>query len=71
MPQAYSNPRRVMDYATAEHFYAWLETVHEADQHQVEQDIHELLRDHPGLVETHSWPEIRRMAERNREHGIG
>jgi hypothetical protein len=54
----------VMDRATAEHFYAWLKrTVADDEQHEVEQTIHELLRQHPELVQTHSWPEIRRMAE--------
>ena len=54
---------RVMDYATAEHFYAWLEAkVHESEQHTVEEAIHGLLRDDPSLLETHSWPEMRRMA---------
>lgn len=57
---------------TAEHFYVWLERfVYDEDQHQVEQDIHGLLTDHPELVETHSWPEMRALAERNRTMGIG
>lgn len=54
---------RVMSRDTAEHFYAWLETVHASEQHEVEQMIHALLRLHPDLVNTHSWPEMRRMAE--------
>jgi len=55
-----------MDQDTAEHFYRWLEsTVHERDQHEVEQQIHALLREHPDLVNTHSWPEMRRMAEQS------
>ena len=54
----------VMDRQQAEHFYKWLErTVHIEDQHEVEQGIHALLRDYPELLETHSWPEMRRMAE--------
>ena len=54
-----------MDRQTAEHFYAWLEaTVADDEQHEVEQAIHELLREHPDLVEVHSWPEMRRLAER-------
>lgn len=54
-----------MDRATAEHFYAWLEAkVHPSEQHDVEQAIHALLADHPTLTETHSWPEMRRLAER-------
>ncbi len=53
-----------MDYETAEHFYTWLErTVHIQDQHEVEQQIHALLRTQPDLVTNHSWPELRRMAE--------
>jgi len=57
----------VMDRATAEHFYAWLERhVFEDEQHAVEQAIHALLREHPDLVHTHSWPEMRRMAEGSR-----
>jgi hypothetical protein len=53
-----------MDRDTAEHFYAWLEReIHISDQHEVEQGIHALLKDHPDLVNTHSWPEMRRMAE--------
>ena len=54
-----------MDYETAEHFYTWLERhVPIQDQHQVEQDIHALLREYPDLVLTHSWPEMRHLAER-------
>ena len=54
-----------MDRDTAEHFYAWLEaTVHISEQHEVEQGIHRLLRDYPDLAQTHSWPEMRRLAER-------
>jgi hypothetical protein len=54
---------RVMDRETAEHFYAWLEQhVAEDEQHEVEQAIHQLLRDEPSLVATHSWPEMRRLA---------
>jgi hypothetical protein len=59
----------VMDRDTAEHFYAWLErTVAEDERHEVEQAIHELLSQHPDLVQTYySWPEIRRMAEQLRK----
>lgn len=57
--------QRVMDRDTAEHFYAWLDRyVHESDQHEVEQQIHALLREYPDLVEQgKSWPEMRTMAE--------
>ena len=55
---------KVMDYKTAEHFYAWLDRdVFDDERHDVEQAIHTLLREQPELVETHSWPEMRRMAE--------
>lgn len=55
-----------MNRETAEHFYAWLErAVHISEQHSVEQAIHRLLRDYPELVETHSWPQMRELAERN------
>jgi hypothetical protein len=55
----------VMDRDTAEHFYAWLDrTVHVEDQHEVEQQIHALLREYPDLVNTHSWPEMRALAAR-------
>lgn len=55
-----------MSYETADHFYQWLErTVKEDEQHTVEQQIHALLRDHPDLVSSHSWPEMRCLAERN------
>jgi hypothetical protein len=53
-----------MDRETAEHFYAWLEkTVPIQDQHEVEQGIHDLLRDDPELLEGRSWPELRSLAE--------
>jgi hypothetical protein len=55
--------RRVMNRETAEHFYAWLDTLHREDQHAVEESIHALLREDPTLIETHSWPEMRRMVE--------
>ncbi len=53
-----------MTRETAEHFYTWLEKhVAEDEQHDVEQAIHRLLRDHPELIETHSWTEMRNLAE--------
>lgn len=55
----------IMSRDTAEHFYAWLErSVSTSEQHDVEQMIHALLRQHPDLVDSHSWPEMRDMAER-------
>ncbi len=54
----------IKDRATAEHFYRWLSKhVAEDEQHAVEQAIYDLLRVHPDLTTTHSWPEMRRMAE--------
>ena len=58
--------RQVMNRDTAEHFYAWLyRNVRLEDQHDTEQLIHALLRDHPEMVNTHSWPEMRDLAERH------
>ena len=56
---------RKMNYDDAEHFYKWLDkTVHECDQHVVEQQIHSLLKDNPDLIEKgYAWSEMRRMAE--------
>lgn len=52
-----------MDRETAEHFYAWLDRVVDVrDQHNVEQAIHGLLREHPDLLMTHGWSEMRRLA---------
>jgi len=33
-------------------------------QFETEQNILALLRDHPDLILTHSWPEMERMAMR-------
>lgn len=53
----------VMTPETESHFYAWLERmIPRRDQWDVEQDILALLSDHPELIETHSWPEMERMA---------
>ena len=61
---------RVMDRDTAEHFYNWLDShVRPEDQHAVEQSIHALLRDHPSLLDTHSWPEMRTLAEMHYNQG--
>jgi len=54
----------IMSDQTETHFYAWLDrTIAPRDRFDTEQDILALLRDHPGLIKTHSWPEMRRMAE--------
>ena len=60
--------KKVMDQQTAEHFYAWLEAhVAEDEQHSVEEGIHALLHEYPDLVKTHSWPEMRNLAERKHQ----
>jgi hypothetical protein len=54
----------VMTQDQAEHFYKWLEkTVYRDEQHTVEEQIHALLRDHPDLVNTRTWTEMRNMAQ--------
>jgi hypothetical protein len=54
----------IMDRETAEHFAAWLDRMIPPDeQHHVEQIIHDLLADDPGLIETHGWSELRQLAE--------
>jgi len=53
----------VIDDFTLEHLAAWLESVHRADRKQVKEAILSLLAREPGLIETRSWPEIRRIAE--------
>ena len=58
-----STQEAAMDGETAEHFYAWLaQHVHESEQHEVEQAIHALLREHRDLPGSRSWPEMRQMA---------
>ena len=55
--------KKVMDRETAEHFYEWMNFfVHESHRHEVEQAIHALLREHPDLIKTRSWPEMRNLA---------
>ena len=54
-----------MDKFTQEHFQAWLNnTVPESSRSEVEQCIIALLRLKPELIETHSWPEMRDIADR-------
>jgi RecB family endonuclease NucS len=57
--------KKTMSYDVAEHFYAWLEkTVSPCEQHEVEEQIHALLRENPDLIEKgYSWLEMRKMAE--------
>ena len=60
----------VMDYATTEHFYKWLEkSVLPEDQSPVEDAIHALMRANPGEYPgKRSWPDVRRHAEHECEH---
>lgn len=56
---------RVMDCEMADHFYNWLDrTVDPIDQNGVEEGIYALLREHPDMVNTHSWPEMRNLTEK-------
>ena len=49
---------------TNEHFEAWLlKSVRETERADVREEINFTLREYPDLVETHSWPEIRSLAE--------
>ena len=55
--------KTVMDRQTAEHFYDWMDRdVRIEDQHEVEQRIHALLRNHPDLLQTHTWPEMQSLS---------
>ena len=59
---------RVMDWDTAEHFYAWLDkNVADEDQDAVEDSINALLENDMDLLKDHSWPELRSLAERKME----
>jgi len=52
------------DAWTAEHFKQWLARhVHDEDQEQVTRGILLLLAEQPELIDTHSWPEMRSLAE--------
>ncbi len=59
-----------MDDFTKEHFEAWLDyTVGESLYNEVERTntktlIMNLVEEYPELLLTHSWPEIRSLAER-------
>lgn len=53
-----------MDEFTMKHFAEWLDrAIAEDEREQVEQNILLLLTEYPELLETHSWPEMRKMAE--------
>jgi len=57
--------RKVMDRATSEHFYEWLEKfVAERHQQEAEQDVHAALREDPSMiVRGEGWPAIRARGE--------
>lgn len=60
----------VFDAATEKHFKQWLENhVHDDEQHEVEMAIRELVTEHPDFLESHSWPEMRRLTEANLRTG--
>lgn len=64
--QAYRAMESGPDSFTWSHLAAWLlDTVHKDDQMTVLRRICALLADHPDLVETRSWPEMRELADRN------
>ena len=52
-------------YEDIEHLIAWVR-IHVADteQYRVFDAILALLKEYPDLVKTHSWPEMRALAER-------
>lgn len=57
-----------MDEFTEKHFQTWLDfTCNEDEREQVESSIRKLVSEYPDLTKTHSWPEMRFLAERNKE----
>jgi len=53
-----------MDKATESHFMRWLETkVYWDERDDVERNIRALLQEYPDLIETHTWGEMRDLAE--------
>jgi hypothetical protein len=56
--------RRGMDDFTWNHFQSWLDDhVYADERDETERGILHMIGDYPELLQTHSWPEIRRMAE--------
>ena len=54
-----------MDFETEYHFRAWLDAnVRVKDRYPTEQRIRFLLHNYPEMILTHSWPEIRDLADR-------
>src|SRR3990172_1862240 len=55
-----------MDFETEHHFRAWLDAnVRVEDRYPTEQKIRFLLHNYPEMILTHSWPEIRDIADRD------
>lgn len=53
-----------MDPHTETHFQAWLERTIAADEREhVEAAMRELISHELDLLQTHSWPEIRALAQ--------
>ena len=53
-----------MDDATLKHFMAWLEAKVRPEEHLMVSDkIFALLADDPGLLQDHSWTQLRDMAQ--------
>jgi len=62
-----SKPKTWDDY-TERHFQRWLDhTVLDDDRDEVEKSIRDLVEEDPDLMlgAGHSWPDLRRMAERH------
>ena len=55
---------KIMDDATLKHFMAWLEAkVRPEERLMVSDKIFALLADDPGLLDDHSWTQLRDMAQ--------
>lgn len=53
-----------MDQDTADHFYAWLTRVIPKHlQSDVACGVARMVDEDPTLLDTHSWPEIARLAD--------
>lgn len=54
-----------MDTYTEKHFTAWLNnTILSDERDTLENQIRCFVAEYPDMVESHSWPEIRTLAER-------
>lgn len=52
-----------LDIQTKQHFSRWLETVAAADRREVRRAIVALVARDPDVLQSHSWPEMRRMTD--------